>query len=254
MSKAPAVDYALEIIELFAKANKQIGIADISNTLNINKNAVSRVLDALLEKDWIYLSDKCQKKYSLTLRPFTMISQHINNRSIVNIAAPFVEELNEKLGDAVYLGVKNQRNVLYLMHCDSSKEVRINGRAGGEYPLNCSAPGKVLLSYCCESERKEYFNTPVDKRTKNTITDYTSFALEAEKIKKACYAIDNEEFADGIVCIAVPVYDCDANVVATLGISSLTIYDSVHTLIVEKLPELSAYAKKISACLGYTEK
>ena len=41
MSKAPAVDYALEIIEFFSKNNNEIGIADISNALNINKNAVS---------------------------------------------------------------------------------------------------------------------------------------------------------------------------------------------------------------------
>ena len=88
MSKAPAVDYALEIIEFFACKNSEIGIADISNALNINKNAVSRVLEALLEKNWIYMSDNTQKKYRLTLHPFSLISCYVNNNSIAKIATP----------------------------------------------------------------------------------------------------------------------------------------------------------------------
>ena len=65
MSKAPAVDYALDIIELFANSNTGLGITDISNSLGINKNAVSRVLEALHEKNWIYMYDTSQKNTCL---------------------------------------------------------------------------------------------------------------------------------------------------------------------------------------------
>ena len=147
MSKAPAVDYALDIIEYFAIHNCPIGISDISNALNINKNAVSRVLEALIEKNWIYACEENQKKYKLTLRPFSVLSNNVRRNGIVRIATPLLENLNNELGDSVYLGVKSGKNVMYLLHFDSKKEVRINGRVGGEYPLNCSAPGKVLLSY-----------------------------------------------------------------------------------------------------------
>ena len=250
MSKAPAVDYALGIIEFFASKNEEIGISDISNALNINKNAVSRVLEALLEKNWIYMSDSTQKKYSLTLRPFSLIAGHANNNNIIKIAKPYIEQLNKELGDSVYLGVKNGRNVLYLIHCDSTKEVRINGCAGGEYPLNCSAPGKILLSCSDTDEIKNYFNTPVDKRTENTITDFDSFMIEANRIKKSDYAIDNEEFANGIICIAVPVFDYEGNVVASMGISTLTLYEDVDSLIDNKHALLKKAANEISLCLG----
>jgi len=250
LSKAPAVDYALEIIEFFSKNNNEIGIADISNALNINKNAVSRVLESLLEKNWIYMSDSSQKKYRLTLRPFSLICGHTNNNGIAKIAIPYIDKLNNELGDSVYLGVKNKRNILYLLHYDSKKEVRINGRAGGEYPLNCSAPGKVLLSYSNENEMKDYFAVPIDKRTENTITAFDAFMIEAERIKKSGYAIDNEEFAKGIICIAVPVFDYTQNVVASIGISTLTLYDSINSLINDKFSLLKKVADEISLCLG----
>lgn len=250
MSKAPAVDYALDIIEFFSKTNGQIGIADISNALDINKNAVSRVLEALLEKNWIYVSNDSPKKYSLTLRPFSLIAGHTHHHGIAKIATPYIEQLNQKLGDAVYLGVKRERNVLYLVHCDSTREVRINGCVGGEYPLNCSAPGKILLCHSGEKEIKDYFNTSVQKRTENTITDFDRFMIEAENIRKSGYAIDNEEFAKGIICIAAPIFDHDGSVVASIGISSLTIYDDMDTLIDSKLVLLQKAADEISLCLG----
>jgi DNA-binding IclR family transcriptional regulator len=254
MSKAPAVDYALDIMECFAINNCPMGISDISNALNINKNAVSRVLEAFIEKNWIYACEDNQKKYALTLRPFSLLSNNVRSNGIVRIATPLLENLNNQLGDAVYLGVKNGKNVLYLLHFDSKKEVRINGRVGGEYPLNCSAPGKVLLSYSESHEIKSYFNDSVSKMTENTIVDYSHFNSEATNIKQSGYAVDNEEFAKGIICIAAPVFDFDGRVVACVGLSTLTLYDSIDSLTDRKLELLKGVADEISKKLGYNAK
>ena len=250
MSKAPAVDYALDIIELFANSNTGLGITDISNSLGINKNAVSRVLEALHEKNWIYMYDTSQKKYMLTMRPYSVIARYACDHKIAKIACSYLEELNNDLGDSTYLGIKNGRNVLYLSHFDSKKEVRINGCAGSEYPLNCSAPGKILLSYSDEEEIRNFFSAPIDKRTENTIVDFDGFMQEAKKIKESGYAIDNEEFAKGIYCIAAPIFDYWGNAVAAIGISTLTIYDNVDSLVNKKFASLKKAANEISRCLG----
>lgn len=230
MSKAPAVDYALRIIEFFSESRKEIGIADICNSLNINKNAASRVLESLLEYNWIYLSNDIQKKYRFTLKPFSVVSKCSPMYSLGKIAEGELQKLNGRLSDSVYLGIKNNDKVLYILHFDSTKEVRINGSVGGEYPLNTSAPGKVLLAY-------DEYN---DK-----------FSATAEQIKKQGYATDNEGFAKGIICIACPIFDSNGKVIASAGISSLTIYDDINSLINDKLPHLKAATQSISLKLGY---
>lgn len=118
------------------------------------------------------------------------------------------------------------------MQFDSKKEVRINGRVGGEYPLKTSAPGKVLPAY--ENHSCEFEN-------------------EAEQIEKQGYATDKEEFAKGIICIACPIYDNSGKVIAAVGISSLTIYDDINSLTDDKLPLLKQAARSISLKLGYKE-
>ena len=232
MSKAPAVDYALRIIEFFSETQKEIGLADICNFLEINKNAASRVLESLLEYNWIYLSDNIQKKYRFTLKPFSVVSKCTPEYALAEIAENELYKLNEQLGDAVYLGVKNKENALYLLHCDSKKEVRINGRVGGEYPLKTSAPGEVLPAY--ENHSCEFEN-------------------EAEQIEKQGYATDKEEFAKGIICIACPIYDNSGKVIAAAGISSLTIYDDINSIVTDKLPLLKNAAQSISLNLGCVE-
>ena len=94
MSKAPAVDYALRIIELFSETQNEIGIADICNSLGINKNAASRVLESLLEYNWVYLSDSVQKKYRFTLKPFSLVSKCTPQYALAEIAKPDLQRLN----------------------------------------------------------------------------------------------------------------------------------------------------------------
>ena len=83
MSNAPAADYALSILETLSQNNLPLGISDISHITGINKNAVSRVLGALVEKGWV-----CQEelKYQLTLKPFRMASNALGRISFFSAA------------------------------------------------------------------------------------------------------------------------------------------------------------------------
>ena len=251
MSKAPAVDYALRIIEFLANSSDDVGIADICNNLNINKNAISRVLEALSEQNWIYLTDASQKKFRLSMKPFSLISKSAEKNNISKISKPYLDEIHNTFGDSVYFGIKNNDSVIYMLHYDSVKDVRINGCVGGEYPLHCAAPGKTILAHSKKSEIEEYFKAPHFKRTNNTIVTLDDFLAEANTIQEKGFALDNEEFAKGIVCVACPIFDCYGNVVAAIGISSLTIYDTVNSLVNEKLPLIKDAALKISLSLGY---
>ncbi len=252
MSKAPAVDYALQIIELFAKSNKDLGITDISNSLSINKNAVSRIIEAFLENNWIYLCNSASKKYRLTMKPFSLMSASVEKDYMLKIANPIISKVRNETCDSVYLGVRNGNNVLYLLHYDSLKEVRVSGRVGGEYPLHLSAPGKVLLAHGSKSDISDYFAKNPKGQTPKSIKSAEEFELEAERIKTAGYATDNEEFSKGIICIACPIYDSEGEVVASVGISSLTIYDDVDSLISNKYPVLRQAAEEISNKLGFS--
>jgi DNA-binding IclR family transcriptional regulator len=68
------------------------------------------------------------------------------------------------------------------------------------------ATGKLLLAYATPELREAYLSrNPLRKRTDNTITDRRRFDQELEEIRARGYAVDNEEFSEGLCCLAVPL-------------------------------------------------
>lgn len=68
------------------------------------------------------------------------------------------------------------------------------------------AGGKVLLAYASEEVRREYLHThELRRRTPNTITSAAELEAQFELIRQQEYAFENEEFADGLSCVGVPI-------------------------------------------------
>lgn len=62
-------------------------------------------------------------------------------------------------------------------------------------------------------------STAFDRFTHTTITDPTVFEWELARVRRNGFAVDREEFAEGICCIAAPILDPSGEVAASLAIS-----------------------------------
>jgi IclR family transcriptional regulator, acetate operon repressor len=68
------------------------------------------------------------------------------------------------------------------------------------------AAGKLLLALVDPATREAYLeNHPLERRTSKTITDPEELMRDFELIRARGYAVDNEEFHEGLQCLAVPV-------------------------------------------------
>lgn len=80
------------------------------------------------------------------------------------------------------------------------------------------ATGKLLLAMVDPGLRQAYLaKHPLEPRTSKTITDPEMLEKEFEEIRARGYAVDNEEFSEGLRCLAVPVKGLEGRFV--LGIS-----------------------------------
>jgi IclR family acetate operon transcriptional repressor len=80
------------------------------------------------------------------------------------------------------------------------------------------AAGKLLLALVDPAQREAYLaRHPLEPRTSHTITDPEKLEKEFEEIRLRRYALDNEEFYEGLRCMAVPVEGMGGRFV--LGIS-----------------------------------
>ena len=62
----------------------------------------------------------------------------------------------------------------------------------------------------------------LEQLTPQTITSVPEMLVELERVRRQGYAVDNEEFAIGLRCVARPLRDLDDKVIAALSVSMPT--------------------------------
>jgi DNA-binding IclR family transcriptional regulator len=95
----------------------------------------------------------------------------------------------------------------------------MSSRMGGRAPCYATSIGKVLLAWSDGEVFTRVVEAGLQACTHRTITDAAELRAELEAVQLRGYALDLEEFEDGLRCIATPVRDYFGRVVAALGIA-----------------------------------
>ena len=246
---APALKNALTVISVLSDANTPLGVSDICRVTGLNKNMVFRILSVLLEEGWIWAEDGGAQKYSLTLRPFEVLSRPLGRMDIVMAAGDELKRVSERTRESMYLAILREGSALYLQHYESSREVKISGMTGGRYPLQCSAPGKVLLAHAEQDYIDSFISAGYKTYTSKTL-DGEGLRVELEKIRKQGWALDDEEYGGGILCLAAPVFDHTGQAVGAVGTAVSTIYYSSESFVSSMLGDIVNTAGIISDRMG----
>lgn len=172
-----------------------------------------------------------------TLQSTGIIRKNESNRYVLGLAAVAIAEgFHRQLAPPEHLG-RRVRSIAAA----TGEAAYASGWVGGEVvalftargqspvgaaqiPMGYSgfaharAAGKLLLALADEPVADAYLEShPRPARTSRTITDRGELAEEFQRIRERGYAIDNEEFDEGIRCLAVPISGLNGQYV--LGIS-----------------------------------
>jgi IclR family pca regulon transcriptional regulator len=123
---------------------------------------------------------------------------------------------------------------------------------GSRMPAYCTALGKVLLANLPEREQGELLaSMKLTQRGPNTITSKSALRVELEPIREEGFAVNDQELAEGLHSIAVPVRNEAREVVAAVNLAAHTSMISLEDLVDAQGPHLVSMADRISARLGY---
>jgi len=111
---------------------------------------------------------------------------------------------SRKLVLALFLG-----EAVLLSIIEGRQAVRVSGLHLGYSGLtHARASGKVLLAYGPPGTIEAYLQShAMETPTRRTVNDGGALQAEAARTRAAGYAVDEEEFAEGVSCVAAPVAD-----------------------------------------------
>lgn len=192
---------------LLAVAQSETGLTakEISTEVGIGRQTAYHLLHTLSETGMLTRSDR--NRYLLGLRVGTLAKGFERQLSPPEHLTPLVRALAQCTGETSYAAGWKDNEIANLAVVRGTNPVQAaevpQGYVGRAH---ARASGKLLLAFADRGFRDAYLDehplVPVGPRT---LTDRKSFDAELVSVREQGYALDDEEFAPGLACLAVPL-------------------------------------------------
>ena len=213
-----SADRVLRILQSFAPYDRDVSLGDIAERVELPKSSVHRLLVTLIAHGFVERDDST-RRYKLGIKLFELGSAAIHERGLQGSAQPALDELSRVTGETCHLAVLSGTEAVYVYKLDGTSSIIMSSRVGGRAPVHATSIGKVLTAWSSPEVMALVRKAPMKASTRNTITSFRAFDAELQKVRASGYALDLEEFEMGLRCIAAPVRDQSARVIAALGIA-----------------------------------
>ncbi len=217
-----ALDRGLVILEAVARARHPVALAAIRDLLGVDHSTAFRLAKTLKRRGFLACLDG-RKDY--VLGPATWRLAHLYDwgAMLAPICHPYLEQLVRQIGETAHLAVREGCQALFVDHVTPNHLILVSGRTGESVPLHCTAHGKALLVDFEQCQLEALFSdAPLSGSTNKSISSIKRLADACAEIRATGFAIDNEEFHDGIRCVAVPIRGVGDAVIASIGISAFS--------------------------------
>ncbi|HOO63189.1 MAG TPA: IclR family transcriptional regulator [Synergistaceae bacterium] len=209
---------ALQIMEELDR-HGSLGIREIAQSLDMGKSSVHRIVSTLKHAGWV-VENKNTGKNELSYKLFSLGSNVVKRMSHRDFFHREMEKLGEATGENVNLGVLFRGEVFHVDKVESTSPIKVDAPLGTPTSAYNTALGKVLLAEMPEEEVRRLFQDCIFVKTgKNTILSLEELLRALEKVRSQGYARDNEEYADSMICYAVPIRNSEGRVEQALSVS-----------------------------------
>ena len=213
-----SADRVLRVLESFAPHEQYASLSDIADRVGLPKSSVHRLLVTLIGHGFVD-RDPTTRRYRLGIRLFELGSAAIHERGLYSAAQPVLEDLSKATGETCHLAVLSGAEAVYVQKIDGPSSIIMSSRVGGRAPCHATSIGKVLVAWSGDEVLREIKSKGLRAKTPSTITTFSEFDDELSRVRRLGYALDMEEFEEGLRCIAAPVRDQSGRVVSALGIA-----------------------------------
>lgn len=207
----------LEMLEAVIADGGRNSVAELARQIGMPRATAHRQVTTLVAED--YLMAASGGRHVAGARLLGLLHRLDEKQIIANVAAPLLHELAGRVRSVVQLGTFENDMVTYRIKTGRGADALFT-RIGMQLEAYCSGMGKVLLAHLSEAERELYLASgPFVSLTERTIIDPARLREELNAVRIQGFAIDDQEVAHGLRCMAVPLRRGDGKVLAAVSVS-----------------------------------
>jgi DNA-binding IclR family transcriptional regulator len=211
-----AVERAMRILSAFDSDHRERGVSEVAQVVGLHKATTHRIMMTLLNGGYLERAPDGER-FRLGIRVLELGLGALRGLDLRRAAFPYMQQLVERFDETCDLGIFDHGTVLYVEVVHSQHSLTIAARVGRRLPAYCTASGRVFLSFLPAEVVEPVLNGPLQPCTAKTITSVAQLRKELEVTRQRGYALDDEEFEQGIRAVSAPIRDIDGNVIAALS-------------------------------------
>lgn len=215
------VESVFNLLEIFCKNNRPLGITTLSNMMLMGKSSVFQMIKVLENLEYIE-KDEHNDKYVLTTKLLELMNLSMSGYYQRTNIHNYLKKISDHTGKWTYFGLRNNKNrIVYVDRYASENALSVYTNIGDSPLPHCTAHGKALIAFLTIEEIEEVIKDGLEKFTDKTLVTKEALLEDLRKIRNQGYAFDDEERMIGVRCIAAPVFNSHKDVIGAIGISGL---------------------------------
>jgi IclR family acetate operon transcriptional repressor len=241
---------SFDLLEAVASAD-EIGLVELAHRTGLQPSTTHRLLATLIECGYV-VQNQQTSRYRLSHKVVELAGgpEHRIERLRTSVR-PHLLAIRDATDETTNLCVLDRFTVVYVDQAESSHAVRMLTEIGRRVPAHACGAGKVMLAHQAH-DVLELLTTrePFEPLTPHTLTTAAELEVELRLAHERGFAIDREEFEEGVACVAAPIFGPTGETVAAISVSGPAAR-LMRTDLAELGELLSTHVRAISQELGH---
>lgn len=224
-----AVENALYIMEAISEEVGDFGVSHLSKKLGMEKSYIFRVLATFEQRGYVHHVED-SGRYRAGLSAFEISGKFLHQMELLQKAKPIMESLAKEIGEAIYLAISGEKDLLFLEAVDSPQQVRVMPLVGRRFSLHQFSAGKVILAHAASKDK---------------------LSSSQQTILREGACVDHGAVDEGISSLSVPILNAQGLACASLCLLAPEFRLSHDRIEMILLPLLKNAGEELSAKLGH---
>ncbi|MCY7419757.1 MAG: IclR family transcriptional regulator [Chloroflexi bacterium] len=217
--KLTALEKALAVMEYLGDRG-DARLIEVSRDLDLSRATAFRTLSTLERRGFVR-HHRDRMTYSLG-PTISDLARGVAAVSLVEVASAALDDLSQRTGETVNLGVLRRGRLMYAAIVDGSYPLRMSAEVSAVIPFHATALGKAVLARLPGRKRRALVGPgPYEVFTKRTLTTWPELDAELSRTELRGFAIDDEESDIGAVCVAAAVIGPAGDPVGAISVSAV---------------------------------
>lgn len=245
----PSVARAVLVLQALGDDDRGRRLSELSRELGLSKSTLSGLLSTLERFDLVE-RDPDSRVFRLGMGLLDLGGAVLRRLDLRELARPSLRRLSERSNETAILHLRDGDESVIADRIEPRRQLKVSAPLGHRLPPFAGSVAKAILATLPDRELAALLaGRSLPAFTAHSISSGGAYLAELARVREIGYAVEDEEYLDGVCAVSAAIVDAGGHAVATLSVAAVRTRvtgEGIRSL----GPPVAAAAQSLSRRLG----